>query len=846
MIRRVTLTFIVLFCASVAQSQPSAIPTPDEFLGYQLGEHFTPHHRILDYVRELAVRSPLITLEQYGETNERRPLMLAIITAEKNRADLPATRADLQQLASGAAGSNAGDIAKRRPAVVWLAYGIHGNESSSAEAAMRVASTLVRDAEAVRLLDDLIVVIDPLQNPDGRERYIEWFRRTRGVSPNANAESMEHLETWPGGRYNHYLVDMNRDWTWMSQKETQARVAAFQRWNPQVFVDLHEMFHQSSYFFPPAAKPLNANLPRDLARWLDVFGRGNSDAFSQRGWQYFVGERFDLFYPGYGDSWPSLRGAVGMTYEVAGHGRAGLTVLREDGTTLTLADRIERHSAASMATLRTAAANREQLLLYTAAATRSAMEGMRPIFFISSANHNSRALAEMLVRQGIEVGVSRQPVTTRAQRVGAETPENRTFAAGTYVVNTRQKLGALAQTLLERTPILEQDFVEEQREKAQADLPDDFYDITAWSLPLAMNVDAWSASSANVSVVPYEPAAARPFPSARYAWLVDGNDPEIYRFVGRLLRTDTRFSVSEGALDIADRKFARGTVIVFKGNNAPEVESTLQRIVHDSRVTVQAVDAGWTGGTALGSEKVRPVKKPRIALVGGAGTSPTSFGALWHTLDVDTPVPHSVVPAEALRNIDLARYDVILFPDGDYADRVGKRGAERLKQWVQNGGTLIAIKGASGFLREKDVEISKLKPWEAPKKKDEDPPETDLRYNEYRIPGSIFRTSMNAQSYLTFGVEKPPAVLIEGTAAYQPVSHKIDNVVTINPKDALISGVAWPESLERIQGSVYVVSEPSGRGSVVTFADEPHFRLFWRGTLPILMNALLYSPTFPR
>jgi len=264
-------------------------------------------------------------------------------------------------------------------------------------------------------------------------------------------------------------------------------------------------------------------------------------------------------------------------------------------------------------------------------------------------------------------------------------------------------------------------------------------------------------------------------------------------------------------------------------------------------VTVIALESGWMGGTAFGSERIRHVRDPKIALVGGPGSSATSYGMLWHTLDVDTPIPHTTLSAESLRNVDLDDYEVLVFPDGSYADRLGKRGVEKVKAWVNDGGTIVAVKGANAFLREKDVEVSKLKPWEPPKKKDDDEKtKADERYNDFRVPGSAFRTSMNDRSYLTFGVPRSPAVLIEGSSALLPLAHKVDNILTIEPKDPLISGVAWPESIERLKGSVYVASEPFGSGQVITFADDPHFRLFWRATLPVFLNAVLYSPTFPR
>ena len=488
--RRLATMFALLLWASLASAQQT-VPTPQEFLGYSLGEHFTPHHRILEYFRELTRRSDLITLETFGESYEGRPLVLATITSAKNRAALDAVRANAMALAEADTtdAARAAEIARTSPAVVWLGFGVHGNESSSAEAAMLVASTLLTETASSGLLDHLVILIDPLQNPDGRERYVDFFRRARGREANPNVDSFEHTEPWPGGRYNHYLIDMNRDWTWMSQRETQARVEKYRQWNPQVFVDFHEMGYQSSYFFPPDAKPINANLPKEVEKWLELFGRRNADIFSQRGWPFFVGERFDLFYPGYGDAWPSLHGAIGMTYEVAGHGRGGLVVQREDGSQLTLRDRIERHFTTAMATLETAAEHREALQQYTYAAMRVHMDGTRNTYLILPGSPNFQNLIETLVKQGVRVGQTTAPVNARATRLDRDAAESRTFPAGTAVVATRQPLGGLVQTLLEREATFNKSFLEEQRSKAEADEPDDFYDLTTWSMPLAMNVE---------------------------------------------------------------------------------------------------------------------------------------------------------------------------------------------------------------------------------------------------------------------------------------------------------------------------------------------------------------------
>ena len=843
MIRR-----LIVVVALIATPLFAQIPTPDEYLGYKLGDRFTSYARIVDYFNELAHKSSLITTHQFGETYEHRPLILAVITSQKNRAALDSIRQNVVALADPitTTPARAAEIAHSTPAIVWLAYGVHGNEASSSEASMLVASTLLHDPDAAKILDNVVVVIDPLLNPDGRERYVQWYIRTRGAAADSNPDAFEHAEPWPGGRYNHYLIDMNRDWSWTSQQETKARVAEYRRWNPQVFVDFHEMGSNSTYFFPPDAKPINANLPKDVEKWLDVFGRANAAAFTAKGWPFFVGEVFDLFYPGYGDSWPALHGAIGMTYEMAGGPRGGSAFLRDDGTILTLNDRIQRHYTTSMTTLRTASEHAADLLQYTYDATRSQSSSGQNTYLILPTSPNFQPLIELLQRQSIQIGMLASPATLRATRIDGDGAETQTFPAGTAVVSSKQPLGGIVQTLLEKSPTFTKGFLEAQRQRTEADEPNEFYDLTSWSVPLAMDVEAFVTTAAVGDVKPYQRQSAAAFRPAAYGYVIDGNDPNVYRAAGQMLGSGVRFSVSEDPVNVGDRSFARGTMIVLKGNNKAEIDTALARMAHDLNVNIFPLDSGWTGGTALGSERIHYIRDPKIALVGGQGVGATSYGMIWHTLDFDTPIPHSNLVLDSVRNTDLSRYNVLILPDGGgYSDRLGKSGISKLQAWVRGGGTIVAVKGASAFLRDKDVEISKLKPWEPPKKKDETTP-AEERYNEYRIPGAAFRTTMNDHSFLTFGVTRSPFALIEGTEALLPVAHKVDNIVTIVKDNPLVSGVAWPESIDRMKGAVYMVSEPYGRGQVITFADEPHFRLFWRGTLPLFMNAVLYAPSFPR
>ncbi len=373
------------------------IPRPDSFLGYPLGARFTSWDRIVAYLEALDAASDRVTMWEYGKTYEGRPLKLLALSTPANLERLEEIRGNVQRLADpvGLAAGERDRIVRKTPLVVWLAYGVHGNESSSAEAALGTAYLLAAaQGETAALLENVVVLIDPLQNPDGRERYVNGYKQRRGDEANPRRAAAEHYETWPGGRQNHYMIDLNRDWAWASQQETRQRIAAYRSWEPQVYVDFHEMSSESSYFFPPAAEPIHPQIDRRVLSWLDTFGRANADAFDRQGWIYFKGENYDLFYPGYGDSYPSLRGAVGMTYEMAGGGRAGQAIALTDGSVLTLADRVARHLTTSLTTVRTASRNSRKMLEdFVANRAKAAAEPVRTYLWEAD-QQEARSLAE--------------------------------------------------------------------------------------------------------------------------------------------------------------------------------------------------------------------------------------------------------------------------------------------------------------------------------------------------------------------------------------------------------------------------------------------------------------------
>ncbi|MGA7615033.1 MAG: M14 family zinc carboxypeptidase [Thermoanaerobaculia bacterium] len=846
------IVLILLFAATTSLAV-AASPTPKQFLGYQIGDHFTPWSRIADYFDTLAQTSDRVTVQRFGETWERRPLMYAVITSSRNQARIEEIRKNLAAIADPRATTpaEAQRIASSTPVVVWLAFGVHGDESSSSEAAMEVANWLVQGGkEADDLLENTVVIIDPLENPDGRERYVQWFRQTVGQKADPNPSSFQHLQPWPGGRYNHYLVDMNRDWAWSTQRETRARISAFRQWHPQVFVDFHEMGVDSSYFFPPDASPINSNIRQDTEKWLQVFGRANADVFSSRGWPFFVNEVFDLFYPGYGDSWPSLNGAIGMTYEMAGGGRAGRKVRRDDGTILTLAERAEKHATAAMNTIRTAATHRHDLILHTFDTFESNLEAPASTYFIAPGSPNFDDAVDLLRRQGIEIRMLTQPLTVNATAIRTGESGTRQIPAGSAVISTRQPLGALARSLLERSPVFSDHFIERQRERIARDQPDEFYDITAWSIPVSHALDAWvSQKPLNAPTTPWADQEKPQFQKAKFAWLIDGADPAVYRTAGQLLERGIRFSVSSTDLELGSEKLARGTLAILRSNNGDDLDKSLKEIVDATAAHTIPLDNAWTDGVVLGSEKFQYVRDPGIALVGGEGTDSSAFGALWYTIDVEVPVPHSVIPLDRLGSTDLSKIHVLLLPDGRGYSRLLDKGAiERLQQWVRDGGTIVATANAGKFLRSKEAGLSSIEEW-APPKKDEKEAKSEgrplgERYNDYQVPGAAFRTEMNPSSYLTFGLTSAPDVFVSGKTALLPLPHPVDNVLRIRSDDPLAAGFAWPESIDRLKGSVWLGIEHTGKGKVITFADEPNFRLFWRATLAPLMNALLYSHSF--
>jgi hypothetical protein len=846
--------------SNYAPSQMDArVPTPEKVLGFKIGDRFATPAEIGAYVRAVAAAAPeRVRVETYGFTSEGRELLAIVVTSPENHArfeDLAGKVRAVYSPTSSKPVAPSPDL----PVFVWFSYGVHGDEASSPEAAIATLYHLAasRDAETAELLRRVVLTMDPVVNPDGRARYLAWLATAVNGEPDPNPDAREHHPAWPRGRTNHFGFDLNRDWAWLTQAETRARIPRYRRTPPQVHVDFHEMSPESSYFFPPAAEPVHTGLERDSVKWLGVFGRENASAFDAHGWTYFIRETFDMFYPGYGDSWPFFNGAVGMTYEVAGGPGGGLAYRRRDGTILTLKERALKHFTTGMTTLRTAAAHRDELLRDFAAARAAAYaQGARAYVIPAGQDpYRLRLFVETLRAQGIEV-----------QRSKARTKDE------ALVIETAQPSGVLAAALLDEKAEIPSRFLEEARSRFLRREDEGFYDVTAWSLPAAFGL---RASRTNARTGPLEVAQLRPGEvarsGARLGYLVRSPGLAAFPILARCAEKRLPVSVAAKSFRVSAETFPVGTLFLRREGAPSDFDAAVADLAGSTGVDFDGVESAWTEeGIALGSESFVPWKPVRIGLLSGPGMDRSSAG--W-ALDAFTRVfryPVSVLDADAFDDADLTRYDVLIFPDGSsrVTSALGKRNAEALRAWTRAGGVIVAIGGGAALLREKDVALSQATEWKSPREKESDrkpeekeesasrekkalekPTETDEADIENRrlpIPGAIFRTRVKtAEHFLLFGSPEPPRVLLSTDAPLVAPGDPFETVVAIEREKPLASGHAWPEAVERIAGTPYLIAEGAGKGWAITFADDPNFRGFWLGTEVLFGNAAILAASFP-
>jgi hypothetical protein len=550
-------------------SYDARIPTLKQVSGYNFGEHVTAPEQITLYLKALAEAAPDRTrLLKYAESWEGRPLHALIIANPERMRQLDQVRANLQRLADprALAAAEAESLVKDSPVVVALLHGVHGNEISSGEAALAEAYHLLaaqHDATADTILREAIVIIDPMQNPDGRARFVFQNLLGRAAAPDPEPAAAEHDEPWPGGRGNHYLFDLNRDWFAQRQPETRGRARLLLDWPAQVVVDLHEMSGDSTYYFPPAANPLNPHLSKAQLDWYGVFGRATAAHFDERGFAYFNREVFDAFYPGYGVSWPAAQGALGMTFEMAS--ARGLAYRRQDENILTYLDGAVRHFTSALATALTAANNREKLLRDYLNFRRTAGDGATKAYVLipgRDAGQTAR-LARTLANNGIEVLRALEPLNLGA----------RTLPANSYIIPLPQPAGMLARNLLDPQVTMDAEFVKQQEQRRKQRKPDQIYDITAWNLPLLYDVECVAVErplTVKTEKLARDeaasPANVEPLPVAKVGYALPWGATAAAAVI-EALQQGLRARFINPAFTLAGRKFSKGTVFFLASDN---------------------------------------------------------------------------------------------------------------------------------------------------------------------------------------------------------------------------------------------------------------------------------------
>ena len=816
------LRFALLFlCAPAALAQ---VQSPEAFLGYPLGDRFTPHHRVVDYVEHVAQASGRVALVPYGETVEGRPLLALVVSGE-------GTDAEAVRRSNLAAVEGQGTPDR---AVVWLSYNVHGNEAVSTEASMQTLYALATSDEAEAWLRDVVVVLDPCLNPDGRERYVSGYRQRRGASPNADPDAREHDETWPGGRFNHYLFDLNRDWAWGTQPETRARLALYQAWMPHVHVDFHEQGVDSPYYFAPAAEPFHPRITDAQRALQTTIGEANARVFDREGWLYFTREVFDLFYPAYGDTWPTFNGAVGMTYEQGGSGRAGLAIETAEGDTLRLADRIAHHTASGLETVATAAREADRVRTAFARYFAEPPTGPTRAYAVRGDAGRLGDLAALLDLQGIRYGWAGRDQTVDGVRYGGglaapAAPGRVTVEAGDLVVSLDQPRGTLADVLFDPEPALVDSVT---------------YDVTAWALPYVYGVDGL-ALRADVEAGAPSPLGAPTVPSGRpYAYVARWQSAGDAALLARLLEAGVGVRIASEPFTSGGERYGRGTLLVTRAGNrrlGDRFDDTVRTAARAAGRGLDALAGGFVDeGADVGSESVGFVRAPRVIVLAEAPVSPTALGEVWHTFDQTWRYPASLVPADGLDAAALADADVLVLPDGRYRAWLTDERVETLLDWVRAGGRVVALDDAVTALARHDGFGLQTRAAAAADTS------ADARLRRYAdreradasgsIPGSVYRVALDDSHPLAFGYPSHTYVLKRDADAVEFLKGGWN--VGVIREGRPVSGFSGAETVERLTDTLVFGVVELGRGHVVALVDSPLFRGFWKDGELLFANAV--------
>ncbi|WP_343329413.1 M14 family metallopeptidase [Polaribacter staleyi] len=795
------------------------VQSPSEFLGYEIGARFTRHHKVIDYFKYVSNTLSNVKLEKYGETNEHRPLYLSYISSQENINNLETIRKNNLAQTGIIAGNS-----KNNKAIVWLSYNVHGNEASSTEAAMLTLYELVTTKKS--WLENTVVIIDPAVNPDGRDRYVNWYNQVKSTPFNSNQDGKEHAEPWPSGRPNHYLFDLNRDWAWATQIESAQRIKMYNKWMPHVHVDFHEQYINNPYYFAPAAEPFHEIISDWQRAFQTEIGKNHAKYFDKEGWLYFTKESFDLLYPSYGDTYPTYMGAIGMTYEQAGHGMAGLGIKTDKGTVLTLKDRAIHHLTTGLSTVEISSNNAEKLNTEFRKFFNNASLGYKSYVLKNENQDKTNRLKALLDTHEIKYENTKSGIV-KGYDYTTQKEGKMTVSSTDLVIHTNQPKGKMVKVLFEPKTKLVDSLT---------------YDITAWSLPYAHGFKA-IASHTKVSSTTTKSlnTITNSIDTSAYAYLAKWNSLEDATFLGALLQANITPSFSEKPFSIAGKSYERGTLIILRNDNRKEnFDATLVNIANKHQRKLTAVKTGFvSSGGDFGSYSVKPINQQKIAVLSGKGTSSLSFGEVWHFFETQLQYPITNLNSDVFGSLDYSKYDVIIIPDGRYNSVLTKTTLEKLKKWTRSGGTLIAIGNAlNSFAETKEFALKKKSSLEKIKDADLTPyADRERKSVANLITGSIFKSTLDNTHPLAFGYGKEYFSLKLGATSYAYLKDG-NNVAYFDTNAINVSGYAGSKAVKNVPKSILFAEEQMGNGSIIYMVDNPLFRSFWQNGKLFVANAV--------
>lgn len=796
-----------------------SIPTPQSVIGHEVGEWHITHDKLVEYMKALAASSDRITLENRGTTYEGRPLVLLTITSAKNHQNIDAIR---QQHIAATEDNSSVDISNM-PIVVNQGFSIHGNEPSGSNAALLVAYYLAaaESSEVKDMLDKMIVLFDPSFNPDGLQRFAFWANSNKSKNLNPDPNDREYNEVWPRGRTNHYWFDMNRDWLPVQLPESRVRLETFHKWLPNILTDHHEMGTNSTFFFQPGipsrTHPLTPQLNQELTERI---GNYHAKAFDKIGSFYYTKESFDDFYYGKGSTFPDINGSIGILFEQAssrGH------IQESDNGLLTFPFTIRNQFTAALSTLDAGYHMREDILRYqhdffkNARGEGNKEKGKNIVFGDSKDAAKTYELAEILRRHQIKIYELKDDATINGKH----------FKKGySYVVPKNQKNTRLINAMFEKRTTFQDSL---------------FYDVSAWTLPLAFNLDyAEGVPSTHVGeqVLDLKMKPGNVSAKSDYAYVMEWHEYYTPKVLYQLLKNDLRAKVAMKQFGTKDKSYDYGTIMIPVQNqskNADELYQFLNELAKESHVQIDAISTGLTEGVNLGSNEFRPLTLPKVALIVGNGISSYDAGEIWHLLDQRYDMILTKLDTDNLGRVDLSRYNTIIMPSGN----LDKSNTEKLATWVENGGTLIGFKNTLRWLNTNKFIKLDIKKSERVAK--------NITFEQRRddsgaqvIGGSIFEAKLDRSHPINFGYKNETLPLFRNSTLFvNPDKQSYNNPIQYT-KNPLLSGYVSKSNLDSLALTVPYQMQRMKRGKVVAFTDNTNFRAFWFGTNKLMMNAIFF------